>query len=328
MRIGITYDLRSEYLAEGYSEEETAEFDKIDTIEGIEAALASLKYATDRIGHVRNLVKRLSSGDRWDLVFNIAEGLSGYGREAAIPALLDAYGIPYTFSDPLVLALSLHKGMTKRVVRDLGIPTADFAVVEDERDALEVDIPFPLFAKPVAEGTGKGISAASKVWTREELVSVCRRLLSEHKQAVLVERFLPGREFTVGITGTGPDSEVVAVMEVILKADAESDAYSYMNKEQYERLVEYRLVCGELADRSCKTALAVWKGLGCRDGGRVDLRLDEHGEPNFIEINPLAGLHPVHSDLPILSGLAGISYVQLIGRIMASAVKRVPGALR
>lgn len=323
MKVGITYDLRSEYLAEGYGEEETAEFDRIETIEAIEDALRGLRFVTDRIGHIRNLVKRLGSGDRWDLVFNIAEGLSGYGREAAVPALLDSFGIPYTFSDPLVLALTLHKAMTKRVVRDLGIPTADFVVVEDERDALRVGLPFPLFAKPVAEGTGKGISAASKVSTPEELVDRCRGLLSEHRQPVLVERFLPGREFTVGITGTGPDSEVVAVMEVILKDDAEGDAYSYINKEHYERLVEYRLVHGKMGDRAGKAALSAWRGLGCRDGGRIDLRLDEEGEPNFIEVNPLAGLHPTHSDLPILSRLAGISYNQLIQRIMHSAGARL-----
>ena len=129
MKVGITYDLREEYLCEGFSLEETAEFDKPDTIDSIEEALQLLGHETERIGHVRSLVARLAGGSRWDLVFNIAEGLSGFGREAQVPAVLDAYGIPYTFSDPLVLSLTLHKGMTKRVVRDLGIPTPGFAVV-------------------------------------------------------------------------------------------------------------------------------------------------------------------------------------------------------
>ncbi|MEK7244000.1 MAG: D-alanine--D-alanine ligase, partial [Thermodesulfobacteriota bacterium] len=156
MKIGITYDLRDDYIAEGYTEEETAEFDHPRTIDAIEEALRDLGYETDRIGHLRALTRRLVAGDRWDLVFNIAEGLRGFGREAQVPALLDAWEIPYTFSDPLVLSLTLHKGLTKRVIRDFGIPTPDFAVVETPEEIAAMALPFPLFAKPVAEGTGKG----------------------------------------------------------------------------------------------------------------------------------------------------------------------------
>ena len=203
MRIGITYDLRDDYLALGFSDEETAEFDRIDTIEAIESALQGMGFETDRIGNIRSLIKRLASGDRWDMVFNIAEGLKGFGREAQVPALLDAYEIPYTFSDALVLALTLHKGMTKRVIRDLGIPTPDFAVIEAASDLDQVNLAFPLFAKPVAEGTGKGISAASKIGSQEELRSVCEDLLRRFNQPVLIETYLPGKEFTAGIVGTG-----------------------------------------------------------------------------------------------------------------------------
>ena len=133
MKIGITYDLKQEYLARGYSEEETAEFDREDTIDAIEAALAGLCHIPDRIGSIKSLTERLAAGDRWDLVFNIAEGLKGFGREAQVPALLDAYNIPYTFSDPLILSLTLHKGMIKHVLRDMGIPTPDFFVVKKTR---------------------------------------------------------------------------------------------------------------------------------------------------------------------------------------------------
>ena len=125
MKIGLTYDLRSDYLAAGYSEEETAEFDREDTIEAIENALSDLGHQPERIGHARRLVEALCQGHRWDLVFNIAEGMRGMGREAQVPAILDVYGIPYTFSDPLVMSLTLHKGMTKQILRDAGLPTAD-----------------------------------------------------------------------------------------------------------------------------------------------------------------------------------------------------------
>jgi D-alanine-D-alanine ligase len=323
MRIGVTYDLREDYIALGLGDEETAEFDRLDTIKAIESALQDLGFETDRIGNIHSLVSRLVAGDRWDMVFNIAEGLRGFGREAQVPALLDAYNIPYTFSDALVLALTLHKGMTKRVIRDLGIPTPDFSLVETVSDCDEVHLPLPLFAKPVAEGTGKGINAASKIRTKKELRSVCERLLSGFNQPVLVEAFMPGREFTVGIVGTGKAARAIGCIEVALRKEAEPEAYSYWNKKKYDELVEYLLVEDEMADRAIQVAVAAWRGLGCRDGGRVDLRADGKGIPHFLEVNPLAGLNPVVSDLPILCTLKGMAYRDLIALIMESALTRV-----
>jgi D-alanine-D-alanine ligase len=322
--VGIAYDLREDYLKEGYTEEETAEFDQPSTIDAIDQTLRSLGFQTDRIGHVRNLTRRLAQGERWDIVFNIAEGMYGLGREAQVPALLDAYSIPYTFSDALVLALTLHKGLTKHVLRDLGIPTADFAVVTGESDIGRVHLPFPLFAKPVAEGTGKGVTVASKIRYRRELRPLCRELMKRYNQPVLVETFLPGREFTVGILGTGIDARTVAVLEIGLRAEAERGVYSYLNKEHCEVLVDYYLANDGEARRAGEVALAAWRALGCRDAGRVDLRSDSRGRPHFIEVNPLAGLHPTHSDLPILCSLAGVSYRSLLRSIMESALKRVP----
>ena len=323
MKVGLTYDLRSEYLNEGFSEEETAEFDRDDTIESIEKTLLELGYTTDRIGHVRDLASRLIQGDRWDIVFNIAEGMYGIAREAQVPALLDAYNIPYVFSDPLVLALTLHKGMCKHVVRDCRIPTPDFAVVSTISDVDIIKMQFPLFGKPIAEGTGKGIDGKSKITNKKELKSLCTDLLEKFKQPVLVESYLPGREFTVGIVGTGDDAKSVGVLEVVLRDDAEPDAYSYVNKEKCEELVEYILVKDNVAKACEKVALNSWRAIGCRDGGRVDLRIDENGIPNFLEVNPLAGLHPKHSDLPILSTMNGIAYKDLIKMIMNSAIKRL-----
>jgi D-alanine-D-alanine ligase len=325
LKIGITYDLREDYLAEGYTQEETAEFDRIDTIEAIERALEISGYRTCRIGHLKALIHRLESGDRWDMVFNIAEGLHGFGREALIPALLDAYGIPYTFSDPLVLSLSLHKGMTKRVLRDSGVPTPDFRIIDTQQDVEDVNIPFPLFAKPIAEGTGKGITASSKITSSHDLRQVCRNLLSTFRQPVLVESFLPGRELTVGIVGTGKEATALGVMEIHMKTHAENNAYSFHNKENYEDLVSYTLVDDGMAREAKANALDAWRILGCRDAGRVDLRADASGQPQVMEINPLAGLHPVHSDLPIICNLQEIPYHELIAMIMRSARKRLPG---
>ncbi|MGD8367054.1 MAG: D-alanine--D-alanine ligase [Desulfobacterales bacterium] len=326
MLVGLTYDLRSEYLAAGYGEEETAEFDKEETVGAIEAALIELGHDTERIGHARSLVAHLAAGRRWDLVFNIAEGLDGIGREAQVPAVLDLYGIPYTFSDPLVMSLTLHKAMTKRVVRDAGIATPDFAEVGDDGNLSAVDFPPPYFVKPVAEGTGKGVSAKSIVNGAEDLAGVCAAICCTFRQPALVERYLCGREFTVGIVGTGKEARALGTIEVSLRPEAEPGAYSYVNKERYQELVEYRRIRAEedAAVACAETlALAAWRVLGCRDGGRIDVRCDGSGEPQFLEVNPLAGLNPIHSDLPIICSRIGMSYRELIAQIVASASTRV-----
>ena len=173
MRIGVAYDLRADYLAAGFSEEDTAEFDSEITIDAICAALAGLGFTPVRIGNVKKLVEALARGERWDGVFNFCEGLKGVSREAQVPALLEVYDIPYVFSDPLTSALTLDKAMTKRVVRACGVPTADFALIEKIEDARKIELPFPLFLKPVAEGSGKGVNAKSKVDDRAALRKRC-----------------------------------------------------------------------------------------------------------------------------------------------------------
>ncbi|HNW98126.1 MAG TPA: hypothetical protein PKK00_06920 [Bacteroidales bacterium] len=323
MKVGIAYDLKSDYIADGFTEEQAAEFDSEETIEGIESALKANGHRTQRIGNVRSLLSMLHNGKKWDIVFNICEGYYGIGREAQVPAILDIYNIPYTFSDVLVNSLTLHKGMTKRVMRDLGVPTADFEIVEYEDDINRIDLPFPLFVKPVAEGTGKGIDATSKVNNVSELKEACMERLLQYKQPVLVETFLPGREFTVGIIGTGKNAEAVGLMEVCFRENETSKIYSYNSKAHYQDLIDYKIPEDELTQKCKDVALQAWRGLGCRDGGRIDLRLDNNGIPNFIEVNPLAGLNPIHSDLPILCRMAGISYNELIGKIMDSAIKRI-----
>ncbi len=323
LNVGFTYDLRDDYLKEGFSEEETAEFDEEVTIHSVESTLKDLGYNVDRIGNFNGLVKRLTKGDRWDIVFNIAEGLYGIGREAQVPAILDAYKIPYVFSDPLVLSLTLHKGMTKRVVRDYGVPTADFFVIDNKEDIKQIDMPFPLFAKPVAEGTGKGIDSKSKIENNNDLERICINLLDKFNQPVIVETFLPGREFTVGIVGTGKDAQVVGVMEIVITEKASEQTYSFHTKENWRGTVEYPMASGEIERECSEVALKAWRCIGCRDGGRVDLKLDARGIPNFIEVNPLAGINPGHSDFPMLARKNGIDYKTLMGMIMNSALKRI-----
>jgi len=326
MIIGMTYDLKDDYLRQGLSCEQAAEFDSEVTIAGIQGVLEGLGHTVDRIGNVAALVSRLAAGHRWDLVFNIAEGLHGLGREAQVPALLDAWSIPYTFSGPELMALTLHKGRTNAVVRSLGVPTADYAVVTRLADLDAVSLPFPLFAKPVAEGTSKGISDRSVVRDAHALRELCADLLAAFGQPVLVETYLPGREFTVGLLGSGEDSRVAGVIEVRAVGQGDVSAYTYENKQDWTRRVAYELVDDEAAMGAARLALNAWRSLGCLDAGRIDVRLDAQGGPRFIEVNPLPGLNPESSDLPILWRLGGRSYDALIREILHSALSRVSGA--
>ncbi|MFA6906286.1 MAG: ATP-grasp domain-containing protein [Sphaerochaeta sp.] len=323
MLIGMTYDLKDDYLKEGYEPESVAECDSLVTIDAIDAALQKLGHQTVRIGNVKALVARLAEGRRWDLVFNIAEGLFGLLRESQIPALLDAYQIPYVFSEGFVLAICLHKGLTKDVVRKAGVATADFCTLSHPEDYKKVDLPYPLFLKPVAGGTGIGITASSKVTNPGQLKSVSQAMLAAYEQPVLVETYLSGREFTVGITGTGDDAVSTGVMEIIIDHQSDGGIYSYKTKQEYVTTTRYEKP-EAAAWKACEAvALAAWQALGCRDGGRVDVKMDEKGVVHFLEVNPLAGLHPIDSDLPILSRMHGLSYDELIARIVHSAQKRL-----
>jgi D-alanine-D-alanine ligase len=326
MRIGIAYDLRDDYRAMGMSEEETAEFDAIETIDAIDDVLSDMGYEVSRIGNVQALIAKLAAGERWDAVFNFCEGIRGSAREAQVPCILDVYGIPHVFSDALTLAVTLEKSTAKRIVRDHGIPTADFALIEKPADIAKVNLPFPIFLKPVAEGSGKGVGARSKVTDKKSLSAVARDLLDQFKQPVLAETFLSGREFTVAILGTGDDARVLGSTEIRPKAGWVGDGYGFENKDTgwEERVEIVRASHLPEAKAAGAVALAAWRALRCRDGGRIDIRCDGQGKPHFIEVNPIAGLRPNHSDMCFIAEYEGVSYAQMLGRIMESFLKRHP----
>src|SRR6478736_9624955 len=239
MRIALVYDLRDDYRALGFSEEEVAEFDSVATIDQLDGALRALGCEVIRVGRGQVLAAWLVAGERFDLVFSIAEGVKGRSREAQVPALCELFDQPYLFSDALTMAASLDKAVAKRLVRDAGVKTPAFAVAEKSASELAGWTDFPAFVKPLAEGTGKGCEAASLVNTPEELAAAATRVIERYKQPALVEHYLPGREFTVGIVGNGDDARVLGVCEILLREDAEANVYSLHNKELCEDLVIY-----------------------------------------------------------------------------------------
>jgi len=323
LSIALCYDSKEEYLAAGHSALEVAEFDDEGVIAGLEDSLTRLGHHVERVGRGRSLAARLVAGDRWDLVFNVAEGLHGRSREAQVPALCELFDQPYTFSDPIVCGVTLDKALAKRIVRDAGLPTPAFAVVRTLADTDDVNLDGRLFVKPLAEGSSKGVGASSIVEHRSALPAVCATLLPDFPAGLLVEEMLPGREVTVGIVGNGGDRRVVAVMEVVWTDRSEVEAYTQLNKDEYLDRMEYRLVAGApLADEAADLALAIAEALECKDAARVDLRCDAAGRLSFLEVNPLPGLHPVRSDLPIMARLAGLPYDDLLAAIVEAAHER------
>jgi D-alanine-D-alanine ligase len=334
LRIGLVYDLRSDYLAAGFSEEDVAEFDSASTVEALADAIRVNGHDVDRVGRGLALARRLADGARWDLVFTIAEGLRGRSREAHVPALLELYGVPYTFSDPLACAVTLDKAVAKRLILAHGLPTPRFRVIRTPADLDGASPPaerleYPLFVKPLAEGTGKGIDARSRAADPAALRAAALELLGRFAQPVLVEDYLPGREFTTGVLGSGADARVLGTMEIRIREDASAMDYGFDVKERCETCVAYApLAHGALREAVEALALESYRVLECRDAGRVDIRLDRLGNPAFLELNPLPGLHPTHSDLPMLAAQEGMAYPDLIGAILDSAARRIPEAGR
>jgi D-alanine-D-alanine ligase len=320
MKVGLTFDLRSWYIDRGYSMDETAEFDKQETVDALENSLKQMGHSTEPIGNAFQLIEALAAGKRWDIVFNIAEGLYGDGRESVVPAILDQYRIPYVFSGPVIMGLSLNKHLAKLVVSAAGVPVSPGVLITEPDSCDKISLNYPLFVKPVSEGTGKGITEKSLVKNVSELRVMVEWILSEFRQPALVEEYLPGREFTVGVVGRGHEAVAIGGMEVIC---ADNLPYSVEVKENYENYCKYAPLDEYIADECRAVALSAWKALEAVDAGRIDLKADRNGRICFIEANPLAGLNPVHSDLPILARMYGIEYQKLMEMIMESASRRV-----
>jgi len=320
MKVGLTYDLRSWYTDRGYSMDETAEFDKQETVDALQESIVKMGHETELVGNAFQLIEALAAGKKWDLVFNIAEGLYGDGRESVVPAILDQYRIPYVFSGPVIMGVSLNKHLAKLVVAAQGVPVSPGMLISRIDDLEKCKLTYPLFVKPVSEGTGKGITEKSLVHSASELRSIVEWILSEFNQPALVEEYLPGREFTVGVVGYGANAVAIGGMEVIC---ANNLPYSVEVKENYQNYCSYKPLDEDIAEECKSVAVGAWRALEAVDAGRVDLKVDRYGKICFIEANPLAGLNPVHSDLPILARMYGIEYHTLLEMIMKSAIMRI-----
>ncbi len=328
MRIGISYNLKNDPSLpspKNLVEDSDEEFDSPETIEAIRQVLAKAGHEVFLLGGDLTVVEKIKKMGI-EFVFNIAEGYSGRSREAHIPALLEMMGIPYSGSDPLALALTLDKALTKRIVQSLSIPTPDFWVLDNADAAREIPERFPLFAKPAGQGSSKGIRRSSRINNRVKLREELDRLFTHYPEdIVMIEECIPGREFTLGMLGND-SPEVIGMMEISFRNKEQKDfCYSLEVKRNWREEVEY--TSGPSLDPSIErgireSSLRIFKTLGLRDVARIDFRVNESGQFYFLEVNPLPGLSPVSGDLVILAEKKGWSYEQLILKITQFAISR------
>jgi D-alanine-D-alanine ligase len=260
-----------------------------------------------------------------DFVFNIAEGVQGRNRESSVPAMLELLGIPYTGSDPATLSITLDKALSKKVLMQAGIRTPAFCVMRTGKERLPKDLVFPVIIKPVAEGSSKGVLSSSVLENEEGLREAVTGMLAKYRQPVLVEEFLSGREFTLGLLGESRP-KVLPPMEIVYtNPETKYPIYTFEHKLSEHPEIKYEApakIDAKLQKELERVARNAFIALGCRDVARIDLRLGANGKVYFIECNPLPGLTPDWSDMCLVANAMGMNYRTLIGEIMAPAINR------
>ncbi len=325
LRIGFAYNVKRIAPTPDAVEDSEAEYDSPTTLQAIREAIASWGHEVVDLEATPELPSVLVSTPL-DLVFNIAEGLKGRNRESQVPALLELLDIPYTGSDPATLSIALDKGLAKKIVRQHGIYTPNFQLMASGKERLLKDFGrFPLIAKPVAEGSSKGVLSKSVCSSESELREVVKEILEKYQQPALIEEYVAGREFTVGLLGE-KRPKVLPPMEIVfLDKSEKTPVYSFQHKLDWNDRIRYdvpaQLDAGQL-ERLKVAARAAFMALGCRDVARIDFRMDERGRIYFLECNPLPGLTPGWSDLVLIAQGGGMDYRALIGEIMSGAIRR------
>ncbi len=321
-------------IAQLVARDEFAEWDAPATIAAVEAALSQLGKVV-RLEATEDFPELLRR-TRPDIVFNIAEGYRGVNREGHVPAICEFFGIPYSGSDPFTLTLCLDKAKTKETLAFHGIPTPPFAVVENLKDlqALTAELKLPLFLKPLHEGSSKGITDSNLCWDRDHLFKQTQFLLDHYRQPVLVEQYLPGKEFTCAVLGNGAEATVLPIVGMNFDALPKGalPIYSFDAKfvwDQPAKPLEIfqcpARITRELQASIERVTLDAFRVLGCRDWARIDVRLDAAGRPNVLEVNPLPGILPDPADnscLPKAARAAGIGYEELIQSCLKYAAAR------
>lgn len=325
LRVGFTYNVKRVKPTVDASEDSEAEYDSPATLQAIREAIASWGHEVIDLEANQELPSVLASTPV-DIVFNIAEGFKGRNRESQVPAMLELLDIPYTGSDPATLSLALDKALAKRIVSQAGIHTPSFQLMHTGKERLNKDFTgFPLMVKPVAEGSSKGVVSKSVCNSEAELREVVREIVGKYQQPALIEEYIGGREFTVGLLGERRPRVLPPMEIVFLDKEEKTPVYSFQHKLDWNDRIRYDApakIEPALLEKLRAAARGSFMALGCRDVARIDFRMDDKGRIFFIECNPLPGLTPDWSDLVLCAKGAGMDYRTLIGEIMAPAIRR------
>lgn len=286
----------------------------------IKTALLEYDYKVTTIHADNQLLSRLEKIDKPHLIINLSTGLSDKRSQANIVGLLEMTGIPILGSGLISHVVGLHKEMTKSLLNAHNIRNARFQLIEDENDSIRPDFVYPLIVKPEHEGSGVGLTASSLVEIPKQLKQVIREKISEHNQVLLVEEFLPGREFTVGVIGN-KELEILPIKETIFPEDGLQILTDAMKTEDLS-ISEIpanipTVLEREIIDMTEKT----YRILRCQDFSRIDFRLDRNGQPNVIEINTAPGLKDNFSFFPLIAKAAGYNYSEFIHRLVQVALE-------
>ncbi len=307
-----------------------SEFDSIKTVNSIAEALKDGGNRVDVVEANSVLFPHLLR-KKPDIVFNISEGVGGSSRESQVPSILEFLGIPYTGSGVLALALALDKAKSKKIFITEGIPTPKFQAFTLADETLDSRLKFPLIVKPNCEGSAKGISVKSIVCNKKELSNRIREAIETYKQPALVEEFIEGEEFTVGVLGNGRPYVFPPMLINFSKCKAVGESFyswrvkEYQGDEKQYLVPEFECPASitKQEERKLKeVALKSHQAIGCVDISRTDIRLSKNGVPYVLEINPLPGLDPEESNFTKITNSCGIKYKDLINTILELACKR------
>jgi D-alanine-D-alanine ligase len=325
LRVGFTYNVKRIKPTWDAAEDSEAEYDSPSTLQAIREAIASWGHEVVDL-EANSELPTVLANTPVDVVFNIAEGFKGRNRESQVPAILELLDIPYTGSDPATLSIALDKALAKKVVRQAGILTPNFQLMTTGKERLIKEFTsFPLIVKPVAEGSSKGVVSKSVCHSEQELREVVRELVQKYQQPALVEEYIGGREFTVGLLGERRPKVLPPMEIVFLDKEEKNPVYSFQHKLDWNGRIRYDAparVDPAMLERLKSAARGAFMALGCRDVARIDFRMDEKGRVYFIECNPLPGLTPGWSDLVLIGQGCGMDYRTLIGEILSGAIRR------
>ncbi|MGV7222700.1 MAG: M20/M25/M40 family metallo-hydrolase [Nitrospinales bacterium] len=272
------------------------------------------------IEQLQGFMPRVVQGEQPGMVFNMAYGLQGVSRYTHIPSLLEMLGVPYVGSSPAGHGVALDKVTTKVMIEAAGLPTAPYWVFY-KPEQIPDDLPFPVITKPKMEAVSMGIQV---IHDMESLKTAIIDLVEQFKQPVLVEQFIPGREFAVGLLGNH-DPEILPILEIDLKGDPDAIQSIEDKLHQPKEKICPALVEENIAEEIRRLTKETFRVLGIYDFCRVDYRMDKDGNLYILELNSMASLGKTGSYVHAAQ-VAGYTYETMVNRMLDVAVERYFGS--